>query len=206
MPHFRRSALLEVGLWDPFNVTEDADLGLRLWRHGYRTNVITRPTLEDAPLTYAVWLPQRTRWFKGWMQTWIVQMRQPARLYANMSLSSFVVMHILLTGTIVSALVHPLVCGKALYLSYWLLTHPTQDVWITRIAVLDWVTILCSYIGFIALAWRASDTKQRKAIGWKTLLTPIYWLAISVAAWRALYQLLVNPFVWEKTPHTPHEK
>jgi cellulose synthase/poly-beta-1,6-N-acetylglucosamine synthase-like glycosyltransferase len=56
-----------VGAWDPFNVTEDADLGLRLARHGFRTGMITRPTYEDAPEKLKNWLPQRTRWFKGWM-------------------------------------------------------------------------------------------------------------------------------------------
>jgi hypothetical protein len=66
--HFRREALEAVGGWDPFNVTEDADLGIRLARHGYRVGTITRPTYEDAPETFANWLPQRTRWFKGWMR------------------------------------------------------------------------------------------------------------------------------------------
>ena len=67
-PHFRRAALDEVGGWDAYNVTEDAELGVRLARYGYRTGVITRPTWEDAPETLAVWLPQRIRWFKGWMR------------------------------------------------------------------------------------------------------------------------------------------
>jgi cellulose synthase/poly-beta-1,6-N-acetylglucosamine synthase-like glycosyltransferase len=66
-PHFRRASLDAVGAWDPFNVTEDADLGLRLARHGYRVGMITRPTYEDAPEKLGNWLPQRTRWFKGWM-------------------------------------------------------------------------------------------------------------------------------------------
>ncbi|MCO6389050.1 glycosyltransferase [Aliihoeflea sp. 40Bstr573] len=68
MPHFRRDALDAVGGWDPYNVTEDADLGLRLTRFGYRIGMITRPTHEAAPADYETWLPQRTRWFKGWMR------------------------------------------------------------------------------------------------------------------------------------------
>ena len=65
--HFRVEALEEVGGWDPYNVTEDADLGLRLVRFGYHTATISLPTLEDAPESLSVWLPQRTRWFKGWL-------------------------------------------------------------------------------------------------------------------------------------------
>ncbi len=66
--HFRRAALEEVGGWDPYNVTEDADLGMRLARFGYRTETIACPTYENGPDTFATWLPQRTRWFKGWMR------------------------------------------------------------------------------------------------------------------------------------------
>ena len=66
--HFRRAALEEVGGWDPYNVTEDADLGMRLARFGYRTETIACPTYETGPDTFATWLPQRTRWFKGWMR------------------------------------------------------------------------------------------------------------------------------------------
>src|SRR5690606_27544608 len=73
--HFRRSALEAAGGWDPYNVTEDADLGARLCRFGYRTDVIWNATQEDAPTDIRTWLPQRTRWFKGWVQTWLVHMR-----------------------------------------------------------------------------------------------------------------------------------
>ncbi len=79
--HFRRTALEHVGGWDPWNVTEDADLGIRLSRFGYETATVTLPTLEEAPVTLAPWMRQRTRWFKGWLQTWLVHMRHPFRLW-----------------------------------------------------------------------------------------------------------------------------
>ena len=66
--HFRVSVLREVGAWDPYNVTEDADLGMRLARFGYRTAVIPSTTYEEAPARLGPWLRQRTRWFKGWMR------------------------------------------------------------------------------------------------------------------------------------------
>jgi hypothetical protein len=65
--HFRTSVLREIGAWDPYNVTEDADLGMRLARFGYRTAVISSTTYEEAPALFGPWLRQRTRWFKGWM-------------------------------------------------------------------------------------------------------------------------------------------
>ena len=78
--HFRKNALDEIGGWDPYNVTEDADIGLRLARFGYHTGTISLPTWEDAPEALSIWLPQRTRWFKGWLQSWLVHMRSPKAL------------------------------------------------------------------------------------------------------------------------------
>ena len=86
--HFRRAILVEAAAWDPYNVTEDADLGTRLCRLGYNVGMLTLPTLEDAPKRLAQWLPQRTRWFKGWMQTWLVHMRAPARFTAETGFSN----------------------------------------------------------------------------------------------------------------------
>ena len=203
--HFRRAVLEAVGGWDPFNVTEDADLGLRLWRSGYRTAMLSRPTLEDAPHTLAAWIPQRTRWFKGWMQTWIVHTREPARLWRNMDARAFWITQILLSGTFMSALLHPLVLINAIALTVWLGVEASHDASMTWMAWLDWGMIVSSYLAFGALCWRATEPDQRRAIGWRIALIPLYWLAQSYAAWRALFQLSTRPFEWEKTPHGAHQ-
>ena len=82
--HFRTSVLRQLGGWDPYNVTEDADLGIRLCRFGYRTAVVASSTYEEAPAYIRPWLKQRTRWFKGWMQTWLVHMRRPRQLLRDL--------------------------------------------------------------------------------------------------------------------------
>src|SRR4051812_50000420 len=89
MPHFRTQALRDAGGWDPFNVTEDADLGMRLARLGYRAAVIGSTTYEEAPARVAPWVCQRTRWFKGWVQTWLVHMRPPLRIARGLGFSGF---------------------------------------------------------------------------------------------------------------------
>jgi cellulose synthase/poly-beta-1,6-N-acetylglucosamine synthase-like glycosyltransferase len=203
--HFRRDALLAVGGWDPFNVTEDADIGIRLWRHGYDIDFITRPTLEDAPLKVSTWIPQRTRWFKGWMQTWLVHMKNPLQLAKEGPFSSVFILNILLTGTIASALLHPFVLAKAIYLSV-IGGGDYGTIWITAITIIDWATVVISYIGFIAMCWVATEKPLRRAISYRFALTPLYWLGISFAAWRALFQLQTAPFKWEKTAHTPYKK
>lgn len=204
--HFRRHVLEKVGRWDPFNVTEDADLGMRLWRSGYRTAMITRPTLEDAPHTFAAWLPQRTRWFKGWMQTWIVHTREPLRLFRNMNVCAFLITQLLLTGTIISALLHPIVLVNAIALGAWLAFERPDAPYPGLIACIDGLMVVSSYLAFIALGWLATGPRDRRKVGWRLALVPAYWLAQSLAAWRALGQLFTRPFEWEKTPHGPHER
>ncbi|HEX5779565.1 MAG TPA: glycosyltransferase family 2 protein, partial [Xanthobacteraceae bacterium] len=105
--HFRTAILREVGGWDPYNVTEDADLGMRLARYGYRTGVVDSTTWEEAPVARGQWIGQRTRWFKGWAQTWIVHMRHPLRLWREMGAKGFLALQLLIGGALLSALVHP---------------------------------------------------------------------------------------------------
>jgi cellulose synthase/poly-beta-1,6-N-acetylglucosamine synthase-like glycosyltransferase len=105
--HFPRAVLDAVGGWDPFNVTEDADLGIRLARAGWHVGVLPSTTWEEAPPTFRVWLGQRTRWLKGWMQTYLVHMRAPRRLWRELGAKRFLGLQVLMGGLILSALVHP---------------------------------------------------------------------------------------------------
>src|SRR5215813_6647195 len=105
--HFRTATLREVGGWDPHNVTEDADLGMRLARFGYRSGVIDSTTYEEAPANVCVWLGQRSRWFKGWMQTWLVHMREPRQLFLKLGLGGFLTFQLIVGGNALIALAHP---------------------------------------------------------------------------------------------------
>lgn len=204
--HFRTAALRRVGGWDPHNVTEDADLGLRLYRHGYRCGTIDRPTYEEAPAETAAWLGQRTRWFKGWLQTWLVMTREPSRLVAQMGAWPAFVAQVLIGGLVFSSLAHPLVILYLLSI-LWLLHdgfHGGTPL-MTALFVLDIVNICGSYAIFVALGRAAMTPAERRAVGWTWLRTPFYWLAISLAAWRALGELRTNPFFWNKTEHRPAE-
>ena len=112
--HFHTTALREIGGWDPYNVTEDADLGMRLARFGRRAGVIDSTTYEEAPAQFGPWLRQRTRWFKGWMQTWAVHMRQPIRLLRDLGLPAFL-RPAIVGGNVLAALVHPLFMAALIY-------------------------------------------------------------------------------------------
>ena len=109
--HFRTVALKRVGRWDPHNVTEDADLGFRLARHGYRCRMIAASTREEANVALANWLHQRARWLKGFLQTWLVHMRNPLRLRRELGTASFLAFQATTIGVVASALLHPVFLG-----------------------------------------------------------------------------------------------
>ena len=196
--HFRTAVLREVGAWDPYNVTEDADLGMRLARFGYRTAVIPSTTYEEAPAPFGPWLRQRTRWFKGWMQTWLVHMRSPLRLARELGLPGFAVFQLLVGGTVLAALVHVLFAARLI----WILALAPMDDAMTQVLVgFDAVTLVAGYLISAALGLIGLARRRLLGCAWVLLLMPLYWLLLSLAAWRALFQLLRDPYRWEKTEH-----
>jgi cellulose synthase/poly-beta-1,6-N-acetylglucosamine synthase-like glycosyltransferase len=205
--HFKTSILKETGGWDPHNVTEDADLGMRLYRRGYRCGVLSSQTLEDAPVTAATWLHQRTRWFKGWLQTWLVLMRDPALLMREMGPAGFAVFQLLIAGMLLSALAHP---WMLFFISAALLDlaerNSAKDLIHWILLAVDSCNVIASYVLFVLLGRKAMTRWERRALRLRWLALPLYWLMLSAAAWRAVWQLRSNPFFWDKTPHVPCRK
>ena len=200
--HFRTSVLREVGGWDPYNVTEDADLGFRLARFGYRSVMFPSTTYEEAPARFGAWLRQRSRWMKGWMQTWSVHMRSPLQLWRDAGPGGFFTLNILVGGNILTALAHPLLLGELLIRSVMSLfddnvssffAKPFIELYLATIAAGYLTTVI---VGLIGLAKRKLLSEA-----WILALTPLYWICLSIAAWRALYQFLTEPYRWEKTEH-----
>jgi glycosyltransferase XagB len=201
--HFRTADLLDAGAWDPFNVTEDADLGIRLARDGRAVEVLQSTTWEEAPRQFGSWKRQRTRWLKGWMQTYLVHTREPLRLLQDLGLWRFVGFHMLMGGLIVSALVHPWFYAMAAY-SAWhgtLFEAPAglygQLMW--GLGVFNLVT---GYVTAVGLGAAAVTRRAWPQLVQHTLLMPVYWLMISAAAYLALVQLISAPYYWEKTEHS----
>ena len=200
--HFRLAVLRKVGAWDPYNVTEDADLGIRLARMGYRTTTIASTTWEEAPTEGRIWLGQRTRWLKGWVQTWLVHMRQPGRLWAEVGTWQFLGLQLVMGGVLLSVLVHP-VAVLALAMTWVLggfdgvgLAGPGAWLWLVALGNL--------VVGIAAPMLAAALAVVRRRRAWllpAVLWMPVYWLVISVAGYRALIDLARRPFHWEKTRH-----
>ena len=202
--HFRRTALESVGGWDPHNVTEDADLGLRLYARGYRTGTLTSATVETAPTTLDVWTRQRTRWLKGWTQTWLVAMRRPGRTIRALGMRGFAIFQLMIAGMLVSALAHPLMFVFIGFTLAWLAGTSSASISPLHSALMwiDLANIGGSYLIFIAMGWRGFTGHERARLKARWIcLTPAYWFMMSMAGWRALGQLMSNTHLWEKTPH-----
>jgi cellulose synthase/poly-beta-1,6-N-acetylglucosamine synthase-like glycosyltransferase len=200
--HFHTATLREVRGWDPFNVTEDADLGIRLARFGYRTDTIDSTTYEEAPAYAGPWLRQRTRWFKGWMQTWLVHMRQPRRLLHDLGLPGFVTFQLIVGGSVLAALVHPLFIAGLIYsLASGVQLWRDDSAAVAIFAALYGASVVIGYLTSAFLGWLGLSRRGLLASAWVLVLTPAHWLLLSLAAWRALYQLIVAPYHWEKTTH-----
>jgi cellulose synthase/poly-beta-1,6-N-acetylglucosamine synthase-like glycosyltransferase len=200
--HFHTATLRSLGGWDPYNVTEDADLGIRLARAGFRTAVIQSTTYEEAPAHLVAWTRQRTRWFKGYLQTWAVHMRHPFRLWRDLGPGGFLVFQIVVGGAVLAALVHGVflgVLGVQLTTGmFWSAKTGMFDLMFASLYVTTLSTgyALSALLGFIGLS-------RRRLLGsaWYLALLPLYWLLLSVAAWRAVFQLVHEPYRWEKTAH-----
>jgi hypothetical protein len=200
--HFRREALEAVGGWDPFNVTEDADLGLRLARFGYRCGTLDLPTLEEAPAELRPWLRQRTRWFKGWMQTWLVHMRHPRRLASELGLSGCIGFTVLGTGLIVSSLVYPVyLLTLAAFLTNPLSLWGDGGALAAVVVGVNVFNLVAGHLAMAVLSGRALKLRGRMGEVRGLILLPLYWLLMSLASYRAMLELAVRPHHWEKTAH-----
>jgi cellulose synthase/poly-beta-1,6-N-acetylglucosamine synthase-like glycosyltransferase len=198
--HFRTTALRKAGGWDAYNVTEDADLGIRLCRLGYRAAAIASTTYEEAPRRFVPWLKQRTRWYKGWMQTWAVHMRRPGRLVRELTPTGFIVFQILFAANILAALIHPLFMA-GLGVTLYALPMPWANTVLENAAPIFATSLVAGYASTIVLDVIGLARRGLLGTAWVLLLTPLHWMLLSVAAWRALFQLIYAPQDWEKTEH-----
>ncbi len=197
--HFRTELLRELGGWDPYNVTEDADLGMRIANRGYAVGTIASSTQEEACAETFAWIKQRTRWIKGYMITAAVQLRHPIEFLRRSGPGGVMTMGLLVAGTPISFMLFPI--SLLFTLATWLgvqfgnLQFPN---WLLQLSLGVMVLGMAMLIvSSAAVAWRR--------YGWRVAmyapLIPVYWLLHSLAAWRAAYQAIFSPHQWEKTPH-----
>lgn len=196
---FRRRALEELGGWDAQNVTEDADLGVRIYRHGLRTELIETTTFEEANCRGVAWIKQRSRWIKGYMMTYMTHMRDPAALWQQLGPRRFIGFQVQFLLTTLQTLLAPFLW------SFWLLPfglyHPfvagIPPALVTLISALMILTAIM-IVSFDIIGLR--KTKHRLNPLWAVSLI-LYQPLATLAAYKALWELLTKPFYWDKTSH-----
>jgi len=241
--HFRTDVLRAVGGWDPFNVTEDADLGIRLYKRGHRTRVLDSTTWEEANSRLANWIRQRSRWIKGYFQTHLVHMRRPFRTLAALGPHGLFSFLLTVGGMAFMMLLNPIywlaafLYGALLSWDVWQGKHlwdvladkgrvvlwhglfPVREnyhawrmifvspedshFWSVVSVVFFCITgaLLAANIVFIVINALAVTRRKLKGMAFAVLTSPVYWVLISIAAWKGFLQLFYKPFFWEKTIH-----
>ncbi|HEY0722300.1 MAG TPA: glycosyltransferase family 2 protein [Gammaproteobacteria bacterium] len=198
--HFKMHVLRDVQAWDPYNVTEDADLGVRFTQRNYHVGVVNSTTYEEATSRVGSWIRQRSRWLKGYMQTYLVHMRSPLRLYKKLGHVGFWGFQFFIGGTIVSVLLAP---WLFVMFGFWLVTR-THDLDLIFPPLVLYVSLFNLLLGNGFLIYLSSLSVFKRHLYRLipyALSNPIYWLLMSWAAYKALWQLVHNPFYWEKTQH-----
>jgi len=203
--HFLTERLKEIAAWDPYNVTEDADLGVRLHRRGYRTAIMDSTTYEEANSDFTNWMKQRSRWIKGYMQTWLVHMRNPFKLYRSLGLRSFLGFQIMIGGTPLSTVINPVYWSLT---TLWFMTqwNVIQALFPPAVYYAGMVSFLAGNFVFTYANMVGSLHRKEYSLVKYATLTPFYLVMMSVAAWKALIQLFSLPSFWEKTVHGLYEE
>jgi cellulose synthase/poly-beta-1,6-N-acetylglucosamine synthase-like glycosyltransferase len=198
--HMRRHVVEELGGWDPHNVTEDADLGIRLHRHGYQVGVLESTTLEEANSDFVNWVKQRSRWYKGYFQTWLVHMREPRSLWRDLGWRGFCQFNLFVGGTPVLALLNPVFWSLTIV---WFVGKPAviQELFP---APVFYAGLVCWAFGNFTIAYLSIISARimgRAELVFAAMLSPLYWVMMSLAATKAFVQLASAPSFWEKTTH-----
>jgi len=196
---FRRAILEEIGGWDAHNVTEDADLGLRLARRGYRTELVPTVTEEEPNSRPLPWIRQRSRWIKGFAMTWGVHMRDPARLWRELGAWRFCGVQILFLGSLSQSVLAPVLW------TFWIkafgFAHPLDGVLPPgAMTVLTALFVMAETVTIAVGLWAVRGPGHRHLMKWVPTLHAYFPLA-TLAAWKALYELVTRPFYWDKTAH-----
>lgn len=195
--HLRTAALISAGGWDAFNVTEDADLGIRLAYLGFTTRTLPSLTLEESPISVRAWMMQRTRWIKGYIQTWLVYIRDRAVLKQRLGTRGYYGFQFFIGAPALTFLLAPF---------FWAAFIVSLSGMFAE-SLSGWMQVICafSFVGGTLSHWlfarKAMQVEGWHGMGRAFYLYPFYWLLHSVAAARAMWQLVTAPHYWEKTVH-----
>ena len=202
--HFRRKALADVGAWDPYNVTEDADVGIRLARAGHKVDILNSRSTEEATTSINAWINQRSRWIKGFIQTAIVHLRHPLRTKNELGgWGKAIALLVLVPSSVFMNISNLLFWGL---LITWFALRPEwiSELYPAPLLYLSFFTFVTGTTTFTYLNLVASYNRERFSIVKYGLLSPFYWILLAYASVKGAAQLIINPYHWDKTKHGQH--
>lgn len=203
--HFKTKVLKELKGWDTFNVTEDADLGIRLFKKGYRTSIIDSVTLEEANSDLKNWIRQRSRWIKGYMQSYLVHTRDFFNFQKDKGIHAWL-FHLVIGTKLVFIFLNPLLWAATVgYFVFYKYVGPTiESLYLSPAFYLGVFSLV--FGNFLHFYYYMIGCAKRKQwdLMFSILFIPLYWILLSIGGWVALYQLIFKPFYWEKTIHGLH--
>ncbi|WP_339987751.1 glycosyltransferase family 2 protein [Gymnodinialimonas ulvae] len=195
----RRNVLEEVGAWDAHNVTEDAELGLRLARAGYATEIVDTTTFEEANAAVGPWILQRSRWLKGYLMTWGSAMRNPRALRRDLGWKRYLGLQVQFLGAVLGFLMAPLLWSFAI--KAFGLWHPLDAVLSPTAYLILCASMLAGLLLSVGVSLYACRAKHLRHLRPITALVEPYYLFGTVAAWIGLAEVIARPFFWAKTTH-----
>lgn len=195
--HFKLKVLRKIKGWDPYNVAEDADIGYRLAKAGYKTKVLDSMTMEESPVKLKTWLHQRARWIKGHVQTYIVHLRTIAELKKHYGTKGVLGFHLFLFLPVISYFLQMVLAS--------IMVFPQISSLYPYISLMSMINYIIWIIFSIGLATFVVIKNRWKKMFLSVILYPMYYLLHSVAFFMAVYQLFFKPHYWNKTPRKLEE-
>lgn len=204
--HFKRDSLRLLQGWDPFNVTEDCDLGIRLFKNGYKTQVLNSITLEEANSSFFGWFKQRSRWIKGYIQTYLVHMRRPHEFITDWNNPHLLTFQLIVGGKVLSMWINPFLwlTTIAYFVFRPIIGVYIEALYLTPIFYLAVISLVFgNFLYFYYYMIGAAKREQWDLIK-VAFVVPFYWLMMSISSWMALYEIIWKPHYWQKTKHGLH--
>lgn len=184
--HFIREKLEEIGAWDAFNVTEDADVGIRLYHEGYRTGLITNTTLEESPISLRAWLVQRSRWIRGHLLTSLLHLKDSNKLKTKEMIGLYLCLYM-------PNLIYFLL--PIYFLMRCFIDESNEIDLLWQFNLLLGIILPMGYAIFIII------TKKWYGLFLSAVLAIFYYWLLPIAGIRAFWQIFRDPFYWDKTEH-----
>jgi len=204
--HFKTQALRNLKGWDSFNVTEDADLGIRLVKSGYKTAIIDSQTLEEANSSLKNWFNQRSRWIKGYMQTYFVHTRNTNSFLPERRWFNVITTQLTIGGKVLSMFINPLMW--AVTISYFafrpVLGNFITSFFPTPVLYMGVFSLVVGNFLYLYYYMIGCAKHGHYHLIQYVFFVPFYWLSMSIASWIALFQFIIAPHYWPKTRHGLH--